>query len=136
MEGSSYDQLMFKCQELKENGYFDLAQKKLIELLQTKPKNSSDVVIEVADTLCLQGMYAMAFERVDNHLAEWAESESGASSAIRMMRAFSRAHAQGIFQDGFELIQVYEGMRSYGTEPETVDASVSSFPALLMFRQC
>ena len=135
MEASSHRQLWLECLGLKERGYFHRAQKKLIELLELEQGKSSRILIELADTLCQQGMYAMAFERVDSHLVERTEEDdSGVRGAIRMIRAFCRAHAQAIFQDGLEMIQDYEGIRAYGTKPGVADVLVSS-PLLLAIQK-
>ena len=125
MDSPSRGRLWLECLELKENGYFYDAEKKFTAMLQAEPNKKSEIVIQLTDTLCLRGMYALAFECVESHISERAEDESGASGAIRMIRAFCRAHSQGIFQDGFEMVQDYQGLRTCGGKPAVDDTSVS-----------
>ena len=126
METASYDQKMLECRELKGNGYFDKAATKFRELLNSQPANTSGIVIELADTLFLQGSYKSTFECLEEYFCKSTEDEPRAdNAALRIMRAFARAHVQSIFQEGLELVQNYEGIRSYAVEPELADALVS-----------
>ncbi|MCJ1403854.1 hypothetical protein MMC11_007077, partial [Xylographa trunciseda] len=120
---SNYEQKIVECRELKGRGYFNEAAKRVRELLKSKPVDSSDVVIELADTLFLQGRYIPALESVEEHLSNSTENEPGANATLRMMRAFGRAHVQGVFNEGLELVQSYEGIRNYAIESELANTS-------------
>lgn len=124
MDHSSYNQEICEFRELKANGYFHKAAKKLEELLRTNLATSSELVIELADTLFLQGFYGLALEHIEEHLRQSTENQSQADAALRMMRAFARAHVEHIFGEGLELVQIYEGTRNYTVGSESADALV------------
>ena len=128
MESPSDARVWLECLEMKDKGYFYEAEKKLRALLEIKTKDKSEIIIELIDTLCIRGMYALAFDYVESHVSEWSEDKLGASSTIRMIRAYCRARVRIKFQDGLEMVRKYQGLRPCKGEPVINAASVSLPP--------
>ena len=125
MDPLDHSQELLEYRDLKENGYFWRAALKLEDILCSERENRSDIVLELADTWLLHGSFTKAFDCTETYLRGFTGSETPDSTALRMVRAFALAHTQGLFKEGLELVDNYEGTRSHAHGCEMADSLVS-----------
>lgn len=78
MEHSIYNEDISRIRELKANGFFHEAAIKFEELWRSRMANSSELVLELADTLFLQGCFKKALDNIEEHLCQFNRNESQA----------------------------------------------------------
>ena len=87
------------------------------------------MVMERADTVFVEGSFPYESIRIEEHMHDHSSKETPITAALRMMRAYALAHTQGLFHEGLELANTYEGTRKHAHGCELPDASVSPYLA-------
>ena len=102
---ADYSQRFQTGKELKGKGYYDEAAKEFRRLFDIRPAGDAEIVIELADTLILQGYYESALECLEAYLRRNEKVQMQTNAALQMMCAFAHTHVTGKFKEALALVR-------------------------------